>query len=178
MKIESIINITENPFWISETLPYFFDGYAKDEIEIHVMYLILPFILTKSIREGILLSANSSSTFDSLFYAPSNKRKKVENNVFETFNESLMNKTSLVVIEEKYHSYKELMNKVLLIAYRKNYYSLKRGKISPIKRFDYSKTKNSEDFLFDYFKCSRNLGIVFKDESLSNLYRKCQISRI
>ena len=89
MKIESIINITENPFWISETLPYFFDGYAKDEIEIHVMYLILPFILTKSIREGILLSANSSSTFDSLFYAPSNKRKKVENNVFETFNESL-----------------------------------------------------------------------------------------
>ncbi|MGH1387881.1 three component ABC system middle component [Kordia sp.] len=178
MKIENIKNITENPFWLSKTLPYFFEGYGKEKLDVNVMYLILPFILTKSIRNGILFSANSSSTFDSLFYAPASKAKNKKDKIFETYNESLMNKTSLVVIEEKYHNYKELMNKVLLIAYNGGCFSIKNAKIIPLKMYDYTKTKDTEDFLFDYYKCMRNLGVVFGKESISNLYRKCQISRI
>ncbi|MDX8554974.1 DUF6521 family protein [Tenacibaculum sp. 1B UA] len=178
MKVKSIKDITENPFWLSSALPYFFEGYGKEKIDINIMYLILPFILTKSIRDSILITANSSSSFDSLFYTPASKSKNKKNKMFETYNDSLMNKTSLVVIEEKYHGYKELMNRVLILAFKEGYFSLKNAHIVPLKVYDYSKAKEKENFLFDYFKCMRNLGIVFGKESTSNLYRKCQISKI
>lgn len=177
MKIESIINISESPFWISETLPYFFEGYNKDKININFLYLILPFLLTKSIRDGILKSANSSSTFDSLFYSPTLKPKS-SNKLFETYSDSLMNKTSLVIVEEKYNRYEDKMNRAILLAYNKGYLKIDNANILVIKKFDYRKTKDSEDFLYDYYKASRNLGIIFGKENISNLYRKCQIKII
>ncbi len=177
MKTESIISISESPFWISETLPYFFEGFGKEKININYMYLILPFLLTKSIRNGILINANTLSTFDSLFYNPSSKPKK-ENQLLETFNESVMNKTSLAIIEKKFFQYESLISKSILLAYNKGYLKIKNGQIIVLKTYDYAKVKNTEDFLFDYFKCSRNLGIVFSKETPSSLYRKCKITNL
>lgn len=172
MKTNSILDIELSPFWISELFPYFFYGYNKSTVSIHLMNLIVPFVLTKSIRENILINANSNSNFNSLFFNPSRKNK----NMFSFNDDSLINNSCLNDMQLKYLANKELTGKAILIAYEKKYIDIKNGCIIPIERRDYK--ANDERFLRDYYKCSNNLGIVFKTEEVKSIFLKCNIQQL
>ena len=169
MKTSSIIDIELSPFWISELFPYFFFGYGKDFIEYPIANLITPFVLTKSIREDILMTATVNSSFNSLFFNPSRKSKKR----FRYNDDSLINSSCLHDINVKYHANKSITGKAIIIAYEKRYIDLREGKIFPVIKLDYR--KNTEAFLRDYYKCANNLGVVFKSEEIKSLFIKCNI---
>lgn len=173
MKTNSIIDIELSPFWISELFPYFFNGYNKSIIDYSVIGLIVPFVLTKSIRENILVSANSKSSFNSLFFNPARGRKTI----FTSNDNSLINKSSLSDIPLKYHANKELTKKAIFIAYEKKYIDFSDGRIKVIVKKDYKKD-NDTNFLRDYFKSAQNLGNVFKNEEVKNLFLKCNIHQL
>jgi len=172
MKTNSIIDIELSPFWLSELFPYFFYGYNKSIVNIHLINLLIPFVLTKSIRENILLNANANSNFNSLFFNPSRRNKTIF-----TFNDdSLINNSCLHDMQIKYLANKELTGKALLIAYEKKYIDIKNGQIIPIEKKDYK--TNKEPLLRDYYKSSNNLGIVFRTEEMKSIFLKCNIQQL
>ena len=172
MKTNSIIDIELSPFWISELFPYFFYGYNKTSINLSVVNLIIPFVLTKSIRESILLNANSNSSFNSLFLNTTRRNK----NLFTFYDDSLINDSCLHDMQQKYLVNKELTGKALIIAYEKKYIDFKNGSIVPIELHDYR--TNNDPFLRDFYKSANNLGIVFKSEEIKSLFLKCNIQQL
>ena len=172
MKTNSVIEIELSPFWISELFPYFFHGFDKSIVNLHLMNLIVPFVLTKSIRQNILVNANSNSNFNSLFFNPSRKNKTI----FSFNDDSLINDSGLHDMLIKYLANKELTGKALLVAYEKKYIDIKNGNIIPIEKIDYK--TNDDPFLRDYYKSSNNLGIVFRTEEIKSILLKCNIQQL
>lgn len=173
MKTNSLINIELSPFWISELFPYFFQGYDKSTINPNIVNLIIPFVLTKSIRENILVKANSRSSFNSLFFNPSKKSQTL----FVSNDNSLLNKSVLSDLPIKYHANKELSKKALFIAFEKKYIDFANGNIKVIESKDYQKCSD-DSFLRDYYKSAHYLGVIFKNEGIKNLFVKCNIHRL
>jgi len=159
MKTNSVIEIELSPFWISELFPYFFHGYDKSFVNLHLMNLIVPFVLTKSI-------------FNSLFFNPSRKNKTI----FTFNNDSLINDSCLHDMQIKYLANKELTGRALLVAYEKKYIDIKNGNIIPVEKMDYK--TNDDPFLRDYYKSSNNLGIVFRTEEIKSIFLKCNIQQL
>ena len=75
MKIDTLTSLTLNPFWLSEIIGHFNEGYGNNA-PFELTYLVLPLVLRENTRIK-LSQLNNKSTIYSAFLDSKEKRIKI-----------------------------------------------------------------------------------------------------
>lgn len=151
MKTQDINRLIYNPVWVASLLHYFLSGTSESpskKIKFELIYLAIPFI----INEALLIKLQSStrrSSIESLF-----KSNEMKN--------------SLVGIDKKIGSFKEITNKALLVLGKKIIVT-EDGFIQIECIQDY---RNDEEPLRSYYKAAFNLGLILSKEHYREIFLK------
>lgn len=154
MSSEYIRNISLNPFFGSKLIHHFISGY-QDEVELPLIYLILPYILFEPSR-NVLKAAKSNSSIYTLFM----DKHKLSN---------------IAGIEKRYAMFKELTNESLVVACNEELVELK-GKIKLLKKVNYHSTKDKD--LKEYYKAAYYLGRIFSKYRTFDIFLKIGVKEI
>lgn len=153
--IESIQNISLNPFFLSLIIQYFLCGYKK-EINIHLLYLIFPIIFYKPSRE-FLISANSRSTLFTMFF------------------DDIDSRVLLGGIQERYRYFKEITNEAIIVAVNEKKIAINETVVL-IEKVDFGKIKEKE--VKKYFRAAHYLGILFSKMHYIDIFRRLGVKSI
>lgn len=148
MKISDRVMLASNPFWVSELIGFFNQGYGG-RAPFELVYLIAPLVLRKDTRGGIS-ALNSQSTIYSAFLDTRDKRMKIAG-------------------LQKYIDYYKHLALPSLIVYSNKGNSFGRF-IENGKIYKYSSVQNAR--LREYCKAAHNLGVIFSKEKSKECFYK------
>lgn len=154
MKINEIETLSLNPYWLSNIICHFIEGYGNHS-PFELIYLAAPLILRGESRDA-LCKLNKTSTIYSAFLDDKDKRKKI---------------TALQYYVEVY---KEFVNPAFIVyANQGNNFGLK---ITNNSVYDYKKERDKTTK--NYLKAAHNLGVVFSKEKKQDCFFKLGVFKV
>lgn len=154
MRIDEKVIFNSNPFWLSELVGYFNEGYGGNA-PFELVYLIPPLLLRKEARRRVG-SLNANSTIDSAFLDSKDKRARIAG------------------LPRQVNNYKHLVVPSL-IAYstKGNRFglTLKNG-----KNYHYESVKSKS--VREYCKAAHNLGVIFSKEDAMECFYKLGVVKV
>ena len=148
MKIDERHTLASNPFWLSELIGFFNQGYG-DKAPFELVYLTAPLILRQESRKKIS-SLNSTST------------------IYSAFLESKEKRTKIAGLQKHVESYKHLVIPSLIVYSNKgNKFGLR---LQNGKKYQYNKIDNKQ--VREYCKAAYILGKIFAKESTKECFYK------
>ncbi|WP_149086506.1 three component ABC system middle component [Pseudomonas prosekii] len=154
--IEEKITLALSPYWLADLIEHFVCGYGKP-VPFQLVYLMIPLVLRRDSRDPLLALKNTSTVY-SVFLDASEKRRRV------------------LALQLAVDNYSEYTNRAIL-AYsaRGHHFDLNIS-----NAFDYKPKKESytNHIAKDYFKASRNLGMIFSKEDLAACFYKLGVFKV
>lgn len=154
MRTDEKAIFNSNPFWLSELVGYFNQGYGGDA-PFELVYLIPPLLLRKESRRRVG-SLNTKSTIDSAFLDSKNKQAQISG------------------LPRQVNYYKHLIVPSLIEYSNKGNrfgITLKNG-----KNYNYSAVKSKS--VREYCKAAHNLGVIFSKEDARECLYKLGVIKI
>lgn len=154
LKINERFVLANNPFWVSELIGSFNQGYGG-KAPFELVYLVVPLVLRKDSRKKIS-TLNNLSTIYSAFLDGKDKRVRIAG-------------------LQRYVDYYKPLVIPSLIAYsnKGNTFGLR---LDNGKEYHYSKINNTR--AREYFKAAYNLGVVFSKESPKECFYKLGVFNV
>ncbi len=148
MKIETLTTLTLNPFWLSEIIGNFNEGYGNNA-PFELTYLVIPLILRENTRVKLsLLNINST--------------------IYSAFLDSKEKRVIITALQRHVEFYKKnVMPSLAVYANKGNVLS---GEITNMKPYKFNTEKNLE--VRKYLKAAYYLGVIFRKESSKNCFAK------
>ncbi len=154
LKISEIEKLSLNPYWLSNIICHFIEGYGN-KAPFELVYLAIPLILRGEPRNG-LCKLNTTSTIYSAFLDDKDKRKRI---------------TALQYYVEVY---KEFVNPAFIVyANKGNDFGIK---LTNKNIYDYKKERDKTTR--NYLKAAHNLGNVFSKEKTQDCFFKLGVFKL
>ncbi len=155
MSSEYIRNLSLNPFFCSKIIPHFIDGYGK-EVELPLVYLVLPYVLYEPSR-NVLKKANSKSSIYSLF---------IDNNKLP----------NIAGIEKRYEVFKELTKQSVIVAYNESLIDFNQQNLKLVCSPKYQNTRNPD--IREYYRAAYYLGKIFSRYTSFDIFLKIGVKEV
>ena len=154
--IDEKITLALSPFWLADFIEHFVFGYSKP-VPFQLVYLMIPLVLRSDSRDP-LVSLKSTSTVYSAFLDTSEKRKRV------------------LALQLAVNNYSEYTNRAIL-AYSARGHSFDLL-ISNASGYEPKKESYTSHIAKEYFKASRNLGMIFSKEDVAACFYKLGVFKV
>lgn len=154
--IDEKITLALSPFWLADFIEHFVYGYGKP-VPFQLVYLMIPLVLRRDSRDPLVALKNTSTIY-SAFLDTSEKRKRVLALQLAVTNYSAYAKRAMLAYSARGHNFD------LEISNAAGYVPKKESYTSHIAK--------------EYFKASRNLGVIFSKEDLAACFYKLGVFKI
>lgn len=154
--IDEKITLALSPFWLADFIEHFVCGYGKP-VPFQLVYLMIPLVLRRDSREP-LVALKSTSTVYSAFLDTSEKRRRVLALQLVVNNYSVYTKRAMLAYSARGHNFG------LEISNAPDYVPKKEAYTSHTAK--------------EYFKASRNLGMIFSKEDLAACFYKLGVFKV